>query len=307
MHKCPQRHTEEGRRFGQATETSLWRLSEIPPGSSAKDKQHLPALGELGCLGPRSPSLAWMLRATIVPEAAHGSDGAAPAQSQSHLETSWAGCPGRRRPAPPRTDRPPACAGTKAGAGMSATTRGQRGPSERSGVATNHRAAPPSPAPERRHQQPHLLFPTHLRPTNISHDTAGLAEHAAALGRLLRTRRPLFPTARHFFHAAVCHPRPLGANGSRYKSAAKERSAPCQPRCRGLCSATRAGGCDTPILPGGILPCPAPGRAESTPQACCTGCGVISLLIWQKCDEFDCHAMVLLLRLGAHPTGTRRV
>lgn len=66
----PPEQTEEGRWFGQATAKSVRRLPEIPPGSSAKDKQHLPAPGELGQPGPRSPSLAWMLRANIIPEAA---------------------------------------------------------------------------------------------------------------------------------------------------------------------------------------------------------------------------------------------
>lgn len=56
--------------------------------------------------------------------------------------------------------------GQKSGSRVSATTRRQRGPSERSGLTTNHSTAradaPPSPGPKRQHQKLCLLFPTRL-------------------------------------------------------------------------------------------------------------------------------------------------
>lgn len=257
MHKCPQRHTEEGRRFGQATETSLQRLSEIPPGSSAKDQQHLPAPGELGCLGPRSPSLVWMLGATIVPITAHGSDGAAPI------------------PVSPRNflgglSRSPAAGSTTHRS--STSLRGDKSGSR--DVSNNERTAGPERAERRRHKPqgcaavacPRATAST--APSPVSHPFAPykhLTRHRWARGARGRSR-PLVPHRPPFLSRGGLSSPSLGANGSRYKSAAKERGAPCQPRCRGLCSATRAGGCDTPVLPEGILPCPAPGRAESPPQ-----------------------------------------
>lgn len=128
MHKCPPRQTEEGRWLGQDIETRLWRLSKNPPGLLCKGQAAPPSPWLAGIARTPVPTPGMDAQGSVVPEAAHGSDGAAPARPQSHLETSWAGYPGHQQPAPPRTDHPPACPGTKAGAGRQSKNAMMSGP-----------------------------------------------------------------------------------------------------------------------------------------------------------------------------------
>ena len=207
-------------------------------------------------LGPPSPCLARMLRASIIPKAAHGSDGAAPASPRNFL-----GGLSRSPTAGSTTHR------------SSTSLRGDK--KQEQGVSNNEMTAEPKRAERLRHKPQHCATVTWPKATTskavspVSQPFAlykYLAQQRSAPGASSRSwvlAPNTSPLVRHhppFLSRVFFIPLPWGKQRQiQISSEETRRNSSCQPRSRGLCSVTCAGGSDACVLPEQILPCPAPG------------------------------------------------